>query len=123
MIEHAEQRSLPRATGRSFDLEVACTSDQTLAFCDVAWNDLWIAAVPELDLGRLEAQAEVIDGMIVSFHALEFDSDTTTAFINQITWLETERPERFDAACALDQAAKECSELIIATVADWVANR
>jgi inosine-uridine nucleoside N-ribohydrolase len=107
----------------SFDLEVACTSDQTLAFCDVAWNDLWIAAVPELDLGRLEAQAEVIDGMIVSFQALEFDSDTTTAFLNQIAWLETERPERFDTACALDQAAKECSQLIIATVADWVADR
>lgn len=107
----------------SFDVEVTCTSNQTLAFCDMTSNDRWVAAVPELDFTRVEAQAEVIDGMIVSFQVLEFDSGTTTAFLSQVIWLETEHPKRFETACALDQAAKECSELIVATVADWVADR
>ena len=107
----------------SFDVEVTCTSNQTLAFCDMTSNDRWVAAVPELDFTRVEAQAEVIDGMIVSFQVLEFDSGTTTAFLSQMIWLETEHPKRFETACALDQAVKECSELIVTTVADWVADR
>ena len=103
-----------------FDIEMACTSDEALALCDLTWNDLWISANPDLERGGMRVQAEVVNGMIVAFREFVVSGDIVAAFSSHVAWLEAEQPTQ---PCAADIASKECSELLVATVGDWVASR
>jgi hypothetical protein len=107
----------------AFEIEIACTSDKAQALCDVTWNDLWISAIPELELGELSVRAEVVEGTITAFREFAMGEGVITAFNNQIAWLEAEQPARFEEACAADAGSTECDELLLSTVEDWVANR
>ena len=107
----------------AFEIETACTSDEVVVLCDVAWNDRWIDPNPNLERGGLRVGAEVADGMIVAFTEFDFDGDTVAAFGSHTEWLEAEHPEQFARACGNDPASRACSELFVATVAEWVANR
>lgn len=105
------------------DIELACTSDDTLALCEVKWNDTWISAIPDLERGELRVQAEVVNGMVVAFQEFVVGSDSVAAFESHLAWLEAQRPEQTEKACAADSAAKQCSELLVTTAEEWVASR
>ena len=104
-----------------FEFDLTCTSHETVALCDVTWNDLWISANPDLERGGLRVQAEVVNGMIVAFREFAVSAGIAAAFTSHMAWLETEQLER--AACAVDSASRECSELLVTTVEDWIASR
>jgi inosine-uridine nucleoside N-ribohydrolase len=105
------------------EIEIACTSDETVVLCDVTWTDLWIEPNPDVERGGLRVGAEVADGMIVAFTEFGFDEDIVAAFGSHTEWVAIEQPEQFARACGTDPASRACSELLVATVADWVANR
>jgi len=105
------------------DVEFACTLTSTVAWCNVQWTDRWIAAIPELEVGGLQVQAEVVDGQIVAFREFFFRRELTTAFDQHIAWLESEQPAALEEACATEAASKECSELLVATVDAWINSR
>jgi pyrimidine-specific ribonucleoside hydrolase len=107
----------------SFDAELECTSDAAVAFCDMTWSDLWIGAIPELERGKVQVEAQIVDGKIVAFQGFLFSADVSVAFEHHMAWLETEHPKRAQTDCAPDPAARVCSELIVGTVEEWVANR
>jgi hypothetical protein len=107
----------------AFDIEIACTSDKAQALCDMAWNDLWISAIPELELGELRVRAEVDNGTITAFREFAMGEGVIAAFNTQMAWLEAEQPARVEQTCAADIASTECDELLLSTVEDWVANR
>lgn len=107
----------------SFDIEVECNSDANVASCEMTWSDDWIEAIPDLEVGGLRVQAEVIDGVIVAFNRFEFSSDLAAAFDGHLTWLRAEHPDRFKASCAADASSRGCSDLIVATVHEWVEGR
>ena len=107
----------------AFEIALACTSDDTLASCDVEWNDLWVGANPDLEHGVLEVQAEVVNGTIVAFREFVFSAEIIEAFDGHLAWLQTAQPERVEEACTAEPASKPCTELLIATVDQWVASR
>ena len=107
----------------AFEIALACTSGDTLASCDLEWNDLWISANPALDHGVLGVQAEVVNGTIVAFREFSFSTEMLEAFEGHLAWLQTEQPERVEEACTAEPAAKLCSELLIGTVEEWVESR
>jgi len=45
------------------------------------------------------------------------------AFEDHLAWLQTEQPERVEEACAAAPGSKPCSELLVATVGEWVESR
>lgn len=104
------------------DASFACTEAGTIAWCDVEWTDDWIAAIPELDHGTLQVQAEVVDGRIVAFQRFSFGDDVTSAFERHTAWLQSQHPERLAEACA-NPASASCGELLVSTVDEWVAGR
>jgi hypothetical protein len=104
-------------------IDIACTPSEAVAWCNVLWTDTWIAAIPDLDHGNLQVQAEVVDGMIVAFREFSFSGDVSAAFESQIAWLESEQPEAVEKACAPDPTSRECSDLLVSTVGAWVASR
>ena len=61
--------------------------------------------------------------MIVAFTEFAIDGNTVAAFESHTIWLAAERPEQLAEACGTDPAAKACSELLVATVDEWVASR
>lgn len=105
------------------EIKMACSSDETVVRCDVTWNDLWIDANPDLERSGLRVQVEVIDGVIVAFTEFAIDGGTVAAFEGHTAWLAVERPEELAEACGIDPGSRACSELLVATVAEWVANR
>lgn len=107
----------------AFDFTLACTSDDALASCDLEWNDLWIAANPDLERGELRVSAEVANGTIVAFREFVFTAEMPEAFERHLAWLQTEHPERVEGACAAEPGSKPCSELLVATVGEWVESR
>jgi inosine-uridine nucleoside N-ribohydrolase len=105
------------------DTELACTAAGQVALCSATWTDLWIAAIADFDRGWMRARAVIEDGTIVEFLELSFSPEVTTAFDEHFTWLERAYPSRLAEACGLDGASAECSQLLIDTAEEWVANR
>jgi hypothetical protein len=105
------------------EIEMACTSDEMLVMCEVTWNDKWIEPNPDMERGGLRVGAEVAEGMILDFTEFAVDEDTVAAFGSHTEWLATEHPEQLTRACGTDPASRACSELLVATVAGWVASR
>jgi pyrimidine-specific ribonucleoside hydrolase len=105
------------------DIDLVCTATQAVAWCDVQWTDIWVAAIPDLGHGSLQVQAEVVDGLIVAFREFSFGGNVAAAFGSHIAWLESDQPERFAQACSPDPASKDCTELLVSTVHAWVARR
>ncbi|MEA2057103.1 MAG: nucleoside hydrolase [Actinomycetota bacterium] len=107
----------------AFDFALACTSDGALTSCDLEWSDLWIAANPDLERGELRVSAEVVNGTILAFQEFVFTTEMPEAFERHLAWLQTEHPERVEEACAAETGSKPCSELLVATVEEWVESR
>jgi hypothetical protein len=105
------------------EIEIACTSDETVVLCDLTWTDLWIEPNPDVERGELRVGAEVAEGMILDFAEFAVDEDAVAAFGSHTEWLAIEQPEQFARACGTDPASRACSELLVVTVAEWVANR
>jgi len=91
--------------------------------CDVTWTDLWIEPNHDVERGELRVGAEVAEGMVLDFTEFAVDEDTVAAFGSHTEWLAIEQSEQFAGACGADPASRVCSELLVATVAEWVANR
>lgn len=107
----------------AFDVGMACSSAGQLALCNATWNDLWLEANPDVEMGHLRARAEVVDGIIVGFDEFSFAPDLGEAFTEHSGWLVAERPDEFAAACGSDTASPECSALLVSTAVEWVASR
>jgi pyrimidine-specific ribonucleoside hydrolase len=106
----------------TFETQLACTSAGNHALCNTTWNDLWIDANPDLDHGQLRARAEVVNGVIVAFEEFAFSPEVVAAFDNHLAWLATEFPDLLNRACGIDSASRDCSELLVSTVSEWVAS-
>ncbi len=102
---------------------IACTTNGDVASCRTDWTDRWIDANPELESGSVSVRAEVVDGFIVTFESVSFGGAVEAAFNAHFAWLGAEQPDSFREACAADSASKECSQLLVDTVDDWVASR
>lgn len=107
----------------AFDMQLACSSAESLALCNVTWNDLWMDANPDIDQGQMRVRAEVADGVIVAFEEFSFGPGVIAAFDGHLTWLAAKRPEQLSAACGVDDSSPECAELLVGTVNEWVAER
>ncbi len=104
-------------------IDVTCTTEGSVATCDVTWDDVWISATRDLDRGSLRVGAEVVDGLIVAFREFAFGPGISAAYDEHLAWLAVEMQALYEQACSADAAAKQCSELLVATVEEWMASR
>lgn len=99
---------------------IECSDSSELATCDVTWSDLWIEAIPDLDLGAIRITAEIHDGQIVAFREWYFAPEVTRAFDAHIRWLGRVQPQELEEACTEDPGAASCSALLVNTVDAWI---
>ena len=107
----------------AYDTNLSCSSATETALCTATWNDLWIVANPDLTSGTMRVRAVVSDGLIVEFEEFSFSPEIAAAFEGHFQWLSATYPDRLAKACAGDGASAECSELLVATAAEWVEDR
>ncbi|MDJ0925099.1 MAG: nucleoside hydrolase [Acidimicrobiia bacterium] len=105
----------------AFDISTSCTSADRTALCSAAWNDLWLDANPDIERGAMQVRAVVDGGTVVEFEEFSFGPEIPAAFDAHLTWLAGAYPDRLGVACGGDGASPECSELLVATVAEWIA--
>ena len=100
-----------------------CSSDQTIATCEITWNDLWIDSIPEVDQGSMRVGAEVVDGTIVAFTEWFTPATIVSLFDFHFEWLERNEPARLAATCGIEPGSAACSQLFVDTVDAWIASR
>jgi hypothetical protein len=105
------------------DIVSRCSGGDVLGSCDVTWTDVWIDDVPEIERGSLAVTTEVRNGKIVAFKEWFFATDTRRAFEAHGSWLESTMPGTYTEACGVDPGSAPCSQLLVDTVEDWVADR
>ena len=114
---------LGSAPYQAFGTELACSEAGRVALCSATWNDLWIAANPDIDRGWMRVRAAIRDGLIAEFVDVSFSPEVTTAFDEHLSWLAEAQPDQLTRACGIDAASASCSRLLIDTAEEWVASR
>ena len=107
----------------AFETALTCSTAGQTALCNATWNDLWIDANPDLERGSMWVRAVVEGARIVEFEEFTFSPAVAAAFDSHVEWLRSAQPDRLMVACGSDGASVECSELLVATVDEWIADR
>lgn len=107
----------------AFNINLTCSAAAELALCDGTWNDKWLSANPEIDQGRIRVKAAIADGRIHDFEEVSFNTEIGAAFDSHLSWLATAYPDRLQDSCGTDGASVACSDLLVSTAAEWVAER
>lgn len=105
----------------SHEIAVECRRDGDDISCDATWRDQWIDNIDEVETGAMAIRGRVEDGVVVSISSVEFDPALRFALNDHAAWLQANQRTEYDERCLEDVFARECSELLVGTVAEWQA--
>lgn len=105
----------------SREIAVDCRPDDEDTSCLATWQDDWIDSIDGIDSGELAVTGRIEDGVVVSISSLEFDPALRFALNEHAAWLQTTQRADYEERCLDDVFARDCSELLVDTVAAWQA--
>lgn len=107
---------------RSYGIDVDCHPEGGDTSCAATWRDRWIDGMSEVDTGAVVIKGRVEEGIVISISTVDFDPELRSSLNQHAAWLQANRTADYDERCLDDVFARECSELLVATVADWEAS-